>query len=205
MNSGLSCPRDEPGWLQQPTLPPDWIRERQVVLAKEPRGSSGGSGGGAEALTHVQKIAQEREDAAASLRLGTWAALRLCCRLSSTSRALAGGGGGQRGAFFPNRGKKKKIICLQLTSSHSGWLQETCAPAARDTTVATATAKQGDSSTPSLCHPPPPQNKAEREGGDGESKQLVGMTLGSRGQGCYVLCSRPATASAQAPLHSHRF
>lgn len=130
------------------------------------------------------------------------------CASAAASAAPPGlwlGGGGQRGAFFPNRGKKKKIICLQLTSSHSGWLQETCAPAARDTTVATATAKQGDSSTPSLCHPPPPQNKAEREGGDGESKQLVGMTLGSRGQGCYVLCSRPATASAQAPLHSHRF
>lgn len=108
MNSGLSCPRDEPGWLQQPTLPPDWIRERQVVLANEPRGSSGGSGGGAEALTHVQKIAQEREDAAASLRLGTWAALRLCCRLSSTSRALAGGGGGRGGLFFLTGEKKKK-------------------------------------------------------------------------------------------------
>lgn len=110
---------------------------------------------------------------------------------------------GAEGGSFSNRGKKK-IICLQLTSSHSGWLQETCAPAARDTTVATATAKQGDSSTPSLCHPPPPQNKAEREGGDGETKQLVGMTLGSRGQGCYVLCSRPTTASARAPLRSHR-
>lgn len=74
-----------------------WIRERQVVLAKEPRGISEGFQEGAEALTHVQKISREQPDAAASLRVGTG-------QVPRCSLALLGSGcwgrGGQRGAFL---------------------------------------------------------------------------------------------------------
>lgn len=48
-----------------------WIRERQLVLTKESRGSREGFQEGAEALIHVQTISRERPDAAASLRVGT--------------------------------------------------------------------------------------------------------------------------------------
>lgn len=41
-----------------------WIRERQLVLAKQPRGIREGFEEGAEALTHVQKISREQQDAA---------------------------------------------------------------------------------------------------------------------------------------------
>lgn len=55
-----------------------WIRERQRVLAKEPRGMREGFQEGAEALTHVLKISREQPDAAASLWVGTGLVPRCC-------------------------------------------------------------------------------------------------------------------------------
>lgn len=65
MNSDLSCSREEPGWLQQLTLP-------ETGSGKGSRPCQG-----VEGLEEVlrlwlmQKIAQEQEDAAASLQLST--------------------------------------------------------------------------------------------------------------------------------------
>lgn len=128
------------------------IRERQVVLAKEPRGLTEGFQEGAEALTHEQKISREQP----SLGIGAGLVPRSC--LSPAGLWLLGARRAEGGCFLA-REKKKKSICFQFSSSHSGWLQETCALPPETPQLLQ---QLQSTETPSLCHPPLPQNKAEQ-------------------------------------------
>lgn len=131
-----------------------WIRERQLVLAKEPGGIREGFPEGAEALIPAQEISREQPDAAASLRVGTVLVPR-CCLWSSW--ALVAGVGRVEGDFF--LAGEKKINLLSVQQLTLGLAARNVCSAARDTAVATATAERGDT----LPLPPSaPQNRAEQ-------------------------------------------
>lgn len=108
-----------------------------------------------------------------------WAALLLCCCLCCTSWALTAA---RRVCGAGVSSREKKIICLQVTSSHSGWLQETCYCCQRHHSCYSNC--KADSPPASRCHTPHLKIRQSQEGGDGQRNQLVKRTFCSQGQCC---------------------
>lgn len=143
INSGLSCPRDEPGMAAatHPALEPG-LGKGSLSL---PRSRGGSEKGFKKELRLFDSCAEDFPGAArrGSIPVVGTGLVPRCCLQPSRAPA-ARGEEGTGGAFFL-AGKKKKSICFQFSSSYSGWLQENVFSAARDTAVATATAERGDS------------------------------------------------------------